>query len=137
MKYCSIIIVDDDPDNRELIQSALGDINIINEQICFENGVEAFEYLNTTSEKPLLILSDIDMPLLNGFELKQKIDSNEKLRQQKIPFIFLSTTDDINEAFRAYELMIQGHFRKPTNYEDLKILLKVVVNSWVNCQPTY
>lgn len=125
-----ILIIEDDADDCEFIQSALDEIGVLNEQKCFKNGKEALNYLQNTTENTFLILSDVNMPVLNGFELKQKINSSDKLRTQSIPFIFLSTSDTKSEVAKAYDLLVQGYFKKPHNYEDIKTLLKMVTNYW-------
>ena len=125
-----ILIIEDDEDDCELIQSALDDIGIQNEQKCFRNGQEALNYLQNTSEKTFLILSDVNMPVLNGFELKRIINENDKLRTQSIPFVFLSTSDTKSEVNKAYDMLVQGYFKKPHTYGDIKDLLKMVTHYW-------
>ena len=131
MKYSNpILIIEDDPDDCELIQSALSDIGVKNEQKCFRNGQEALEYLQSTNEKTFLILSDVNMPILNGLELKRKINTNDKLRTQSIPFVFLSTSTAKKDINTAYDLLAQGFFTKPNKFDDLIELLTNVTNYW-------
>ena len=129
-----IIIVEDDNDDCELIQSALNEIGVTNEQKCFKDGTQALKYLQTTHEKTFLILSDINMPHLNGFELKQQINSNEKLKTQAIPFVFFTTSNSQKDIDTAYNLSAQGFFTKPGKYETLKELLQSVTKYWQKAQ---
>ena len=126
--YLPILIIEYDSDDCELIQFALKDIGVDNEQKCFRNGQEALEYLQSTSEKTFMILSDVNMPMLNGFELKDKINSDDRLRKQSIHFVFLSTSDTKKDVNRAYDMAVQGFFKKPQTYEEIKDLLKMVTN---------
>lgn len=125
-----IVIVEDDVDDSDFIQSALNDIGIKNEVKRFANGQEALDYLQHTSDKTFLIVSDVNMPIVNGFELKREINKDNKLRMQSIPFIFLSTTRQAAEVDKGYQLMVQGFFQKPNTYDDIKILLSTVTNYW-------
>ncbi|MCW3105809.1 MAG: response regulator receiver protein [Segetibacter sp.] len=125
-----ILIIEDDPDDREFIQSALNDIGVKNEQKCFQNGQEALDYLQKTSQRTFLILSDVNKPIVDGFELKREINKDDKLRIQSIPFVFLSTTAQPKEVENAYELMVQGFFQKPNSFDDIKNLLVMVTNYW-------
>jgi CheY-like chemotaxis protein len=125
-----ILIIEDDVDDCELIQSALEDIGVQNEQKCFKNGQEALDYLQSTSEKTFLILSDVNMPILDGLELKRKINTDDKLRMQSIPFVFLSTSNAKKDINTAYDLLAQGFFTKPNKFNALTDLLKNVTNYW-------
>ena len=128
-----ILIIDDDPDDCEFIQHALVDIGVENDHICFTNGQEALTYLKTTGIRTFLILSDLNMPLLNGLELKKEINKDDKLRKQSIPFVFLSTSNSKKEVEAAYDLMVQGYFKKPNSMEEIKEILKMVTQYWDTC----
>ncbi|GEO09493.1 response regulator [Segetibacter aerophilus] len=125
-----ILIIEDDLDDCELIVQALADIGIQNERKCFEDGEKALRYLQTTSEKTFLILSDLSMPLLNGLELKKQINKDEKLRTQSIPFVFLTTSNSKKDILEAYNLLAQGFFTKPNDYRSLITLLRSVTHYW-------
>jgi CheY-like chemotaxis protein len=129
-----ILIVEDDEDDCELIQSALNDIGVRNEQRCFKNGEEALKYLKNTTEKTFLILSDVNMPLLNGFQLKTEINKDDELRKRSIPFVFLSTSANPKEVREAYEMMVHGFFKKPTTFEGIKEVLHTVTHYWNKSQ---
>ena len=126
-----ILIVEDDKDDRELIQSALLDIGVQNEQKCFPNGLAALEYLKTTPQKPFLIISDINMPLLDGFALKKHINSIPDLDKQAIPFVLVTTSKSEEHIDSAYQLSVQGFFSKPDDYKVWMEILKKVIDYWL------
>ena len=132
MKNDPIIIIDDDEDDRELFDMAFQTLNVPNKVIIFGDSTEAFEYLKHTDEKIFFILCDINMPKLNGLELRQKINETESLRSKAIPFLFLSTSGDDNVVNTAFGLNIQGFFKKPSNIEHLKIILSSIITYWSN-----
>ena len=65
-----IIIVEDDPDDRDLLNQIFISIGLRNKIVFFENGDLAFEYLSNINNKPFIIISDVNLPRMNGFELK-------------------------------------------------------------------
>ena len=68
----------------------------------FKDPLLAFEYLVTTTDEIFLIISDMNMPVMTGMELKQAIDNDPILRKKSIPFIFSSTAalkEDIKKAY--------------------------------------
>lgn len=129
-----IIVVDDDLDDCELIQSAFSDIGIANEIIFFANGAEALAYLKSTQEPTFLIFSDVNMPCMNGLQLKEEINKDSYLRRFSIPFVFLSTSNTAREVEAAYDLLAQGYFKKPNSYKEIKAILKMVTDYWNTCK---
>ena|SRR5688572_5604495 len=130
-----IIVIDDDKDDQEILQEAIRDLGIANKLIFFDKGPDAFDYLKITTDKPLVILSDVNLPRQNGVEFKRQLDSDPQLREKSIPFVFFSTYVDRETVDIAYkELTIQGFFRKSNNYEDLKKSLNLIIEYWKICK---
>jgi CheY-like chemotaxis protein len=130
-----IIVIDDDKDDQELLQDVIDDLEINNKLVFFERGAEAFDFLKTNTEQPLVILSDINLPQQSGVEFKRHIDNDPQLRKKSIPFIFFSTHIDKKIVDIAYrELTIQGFFQKSGNYEELKNTVKQIIEYWKICK---
>lgn len=127
------MIVEDDLDDCEMIQTLLHELGVNNQQLCFKNGEEALKYLETTSSLTSLILSDINMPRMNGIELKKAININETLRKKSIPFVFLTTSTSKRDIDAAYELLVQGFFVKPSSLSTMKDMLSMIVRYWSAC----
>jgi CheY-like chemotaxis protein len=125
-----IIVIEDDPDDRYIMGVIFARLNYANKIIYFPDGVEAFDYLNSCEERPFLIISDINMPILSGFELKEMINSNEKLRLKCTPYIFLSTSSSRGDIIKAYSNCAQGFFRKPPELEQLAMAINKIVEYW-------
>jgi CheY-like chemotaxis protein len=126
-----IIIVEDDIDDQELINQILQELNVENELVFFDKCEEAFDFLLSTEKQPFIIICDINLPSMNGLELKMIIDNDEELRQKSIPFIFFSTAATNEIVTRAYSRMsIQGFFQKGSNIAALKETLSQIVNYW-------
>ena len=129
-----IILVDDDKEDWEIMKEVLQQESISNELICFINGKDALPYLITTTQHPFIILSDINMPLMNGIELRKRINQNDMLRKKSIPFVFLSTLPNISAIEEAYEMNVQGFFEKGDNMHDIGVLIKEIYNYWQRCR---
>ncbi|MEP6683834.1 MAG: response regulator [Parafilimonas sp.] len=132
MKIDPIVIIDDDEDDRDLFNMAFDALNVPNKIIIFSDSTDALEFLKKTDEQIFFIICDINMPKLNGLELRQKINENESLRLKAIPFLFLSTSGDDQVVNTAFGLNIQGFFKKPSNIEHLKIILGSIITYWSN-----
>ena len=130
-KKGSIIIVEDDPDDQLILREVLEELQVENQLVFFENCDSAYGYLMSASEKPFLIICDINLPKMNGVELKQKIDSTDLLRKKAIPFVFLTTSDEqatIDDAYRITNL--QGYFKKGSSMNEIKKRVKCILDYW-------
>ena len=133
-----IIIIEDDLDDQELLTEVFNDLELKNEIIFFGDGEQALEYLINTSTEPFIIFSDINMPKLNGVELREKVHNNEDLRIKSIPYLFFTTTAEQKHVIEAYSKSIQGFFIKPSSFNDLKRTIKIIVEYWQECvSPNY
>ncbi|GAB4024832.1 response regulator [Spirosoma koreense] len=128
-----ILVIEDDEDDQLFIQEAIKSLAILNPVVFFSNGVDAITYLISTPEAPLVILSDVNMPAMNGIELRQLIDLNEYLKLKCIPFIFLTTAADQGLVNTAYRMTIQGYFKKEKTFIGLKEQLRSIIDYWDKC----
>ncbi|HEX8357780.1 MAG TPA: response regulator [Segetibacter sp.] len=125
-----ILLIDDDLDDLEVFTDAFTSLEIENEVVAFSNAFDALEYLKQSGCQPLFILCDINMPKLNGLQFRQELYKDEVLRQQSIPFLFLSTANDPVFIDRAYDLSVQGYFKKPEQVKEIKEMFLAIINYW-------
>jgi CheY-like chemotaxis protein len=128
-----IIIIEDDSDDRFLIKEIFTELNYPNEIVFFEDGDTALSYLQDDAIYPFLILSDINLPRLNGFELRKMMHTNEGLSAKCIPYLFFSTSVDKKAVYDAYTMSVQGFFQKPSDYGRLRNTMRVIVEYWQEC----
>lgn len=133
IKTGPIIIIEDDRDDQYILEEAITDLKIENKLVFFGNCPDALRFLETTTEQPFLILSDVNLPGMNGTELRYIINNNEFLRKKSIPFVFFSTTATKDAVEEAYELMVQGYFEKPNKMAEIKKYLKLMFDYWQIC----
>ncbi len=129
-----IIVIEDDEDDREFMKDVFVELDFSNEIIFFENGQKALNHLLHEKIEPFIIISDINMPVLNGMALKEEIQKNESLRLKCIPYLFFTTSANQQHVIDAYSKSVQGFFIKPSNIEKLKIIIKKIVEYWQECE---
>ena len=129
-----IIIIEDDPDDQDLLREVIEALGFKNELKFFGNCKDGILYLMETKDKPLLILSDINLPVMSGIEMRKKMIESDYLRQKSIPFIFLSTSSKKEYIEQAYGMMVQGYFEKPDSLGKLKEILKMIIEYWLFCK---
>jgi DNA-binding NarL/FixJ family response regulator len=82
---------------------------------------------------PFLILSDINMPKLDGFALRNKIKMDAKLQLRCIPYLFFSTAVSQASVIDAYSASVQGFFVKQNTMGELEKTIKVIMEYWTRC----
>ena len=113
--------MEDDPGHVLLIEKNLRRAGVTNEIIKMDDGGRAVEFLFREGEfaaastpMPLLILLDLNLPVLNGLQVLQRIKADERTR--RIPVVMLTTTDSQQEITRCYDLGCNIYIVKPVDY---------------------
>lgn len=111
----NILVVDDDEIDVEAIRRAFRKANVTNPLCIARDGLEALEILTGKDglpkvTQPCLILLDINMPRMNGFELLQELRKDEKLKNNVV--FILSTSGRNEDKMMAYGFNAAGYFLK-------------------------
>ena len=116
-----IVLVEDDPGHARLIGKNLRRAGITNDLIILTDGQQAVDYLfgegaYAEAKRPtrLLMLLDLNLPVLDGYQVLKRMKSDERTR--RIPVVILTTTDDAREVARCYELGCNVYVTKPVEY---------------------
>lgn len=128
-----IIVIEDDLEDQFLIGETFKNLAYDNPVLFFEDGFKAIEYLDSTEEKPLLILSDINMPKLTGMEVRGIVKTNPLSNSQCVPYLYFTTGSDKQFVIEAYSTSIQGFFKKPATFEDFEKTIRTIVDYWKGC----
>lgn len=117
-----ILLVEDDPGHARLIEKNLRRSNITNQITIINDGQQAIDYLfkegnytGSDHHSPLLVLLDLNLPGLDGYQILERMKGNSKTKH--IPVIMLTTTDDVREVERCYSLGCNVYITKPVDYE--------------------
>lgn len=128
-----VVVIEDDIEDQELFLEAYNNLGYKNKIHFFTDGENALEYLNKTDTAPFLILSDINMPKLHGFELRDKIRTDALLQQKCIPYLFFTTSSSQKSVVEAYSMSVQGFFVKQNSLAELEHTIKVIMEYWMQC----
>jgi len=132
-KQGPIVVIEDDAEDQELLMEVFGKLNYQNKVLYFFDGQEALDYIENSDEMPFLILSDINMPKLNGFALREKLKTDAKLSNKCIPYLFFSTAVEQQAVINAYSQSVQGFFKKPNSLAELENTISLIIEYWRRC----
>ena len=125
-----IVIIDDDIDDREILQEIFRDLRLPNEIRYFNAVQPALEFLGQDDTQPFIIFSDLHLHELDGFQLQELIKNNSGISSKCIPLIFITTGTTKENLARIYKESIQGVFIKPPQYDQWKNLLQQIYEYW-------
>ena len=132
----TILMADDDADDRALTKEALEEGRLINDLRFVENGEELLDYLRQQGKyappadapRPGLILLDLNMPRKDGRAVLKEIKSDPDLRT--IPVVVLTTSKADEDVYRSYDLGVNSYIVKPVTFEALVDILQTLEKYW-------
>lgn len=119
----TILYVEDNQSLRDYVQIILGDTYKI---IMAENGIKALEYLGESDQLPALILSDVMMPIMDGFQLLNELKSN--VSYHSIPVIMLTARAEMADKLKALRIGVDDYLHKPFVEEELIARIENLLN---------
>jgi two-component system response regulator len=132
----NILLVDDSENDVTLIKAGLREAHFGNEIIVAEDGEEALDFLykrgkfaNYVGDKPIFILLDIKMPLMNGIEVLKVIRGDSTFNE--VPVIMLTSSRDSHDLQECYNNGANSFVVKPVNINDFMSVVKEVGQYWV------
>ncbi|MCF0043649.1 response regulator [Dyadobacter fanqingshengii] len=128
-----IVIIEDDKDDQFLFEEVFKELDYPNKRVYFNDGDAALDYLHLSTTVPFLVLSDINMPLLNGFELREKLKTDADINLKCIPYLFFSTALSQEMVIDAYSMSVQGFFVKPSSVLELTATIRIIIEYWKRC----
>ena len=132
----TIVMADDDADDRLMVQEALAEAGVTNKLYCVEDGEELLDYLYRRRQYailgktpyPGLILLDLNMPKKDGHEVLEEIKADPELRH--IPVVVLTTSKADEDIARTYDLGASSFIVKPVAFESLVAIMKTLTTYW-------
>lgn len=128
-----VIVIEDDVDDKEILEEVFQKLGYPNKLLFFQDGQLALDFLNSTEVSPFIILSDINMPKLDGFALRSKIKLDAALQVKCIPYLFFTTASTQKAVVDAYSLSVQGFFVKQNKMAELEKTITVIMEYWKRC----
>ena len=130
MNLHPIYIIDDDTDDNEIVQEVWNKIGLENKIVFFKSGDELIKKLNEDVHNPFLIICDINLPKMDGFEIREKLLRDPETRYKTVPFIFWSNSASDKQIKKAYDLAAHGMFIKGSTMEELQKTFTRIVEYW-------
>ncbi|MEP6465022.1 MAG: response regulator [Parafilimonas sp.] len=125
-----VFIVNDDEDDHFLVNEVWNELEIKNPLIFFNNGEQLIQEIKFKKTIPFIIISDINLPKIDGFKLRQILKDDESLSGKSIPFVFWSASATLQQIEKAYDLSVQGFFVKEQKFEEIKDTFKRIIAYW-------
>jgi CheY-like chemotaxis protein len=132
----TILMADDDADDRELARDALAESRLLNELHSVNDGEELLEFLrhegryaDKNAPRPDLILLDLNMPKIDGREALIALKNDPALRS--IPVVVLTTSRAEEDVARSYDLGANSFISKPVTFAGLVDVMRELGQYWV------
>jgi signal transduction histidine kinase/DNA-binding response OmpR family regulator len=119
---CCILLVDDVEINREIVLALLEPLELAVD--CAENGAEAVKLFEAAPEKYGMILMDVQMPKMDGYEATRQIRALDIPQAGEIPIIAMTANVFREDIERCLEAGMDGHVGKPLDFEDVLMYLR-------------
>jgi two-component system response regulator len=142
MKEKIILLIEDNQDDIALTLRALGKWNMKNKVITIADGEEALEYLfckgkymgRNELEIPTLVLLDLNLPKVNGFEILKAIRENELTKL--LPVVILTSSKEEQDIISGYKLGVNSYMQKPIDFERFFEAIKTLGVYWLEINET-
>jgi CheY-like chemotaxis protein len=133
-KPIEILLVEDNPGDVRLTRESLYDARIHNNMIVASDGLEAMACLRregtyADANRPDLILLDLNLPRMNGFEVLNEIKEDPDLK--RIPVVVLTTSQAEQDIIQSYNLYANAYVTKPVDLEQFVRVLKTIEDFWL------
>ena len=133
----TILMADDDADDRQLAKEAFEKAHLANDLRFVEDGVQLLDYLHRrgqyadpeNSPPPSILLLDLNMPRKDGREALQELKADPRFRSIRV--IILTTSKAEEDILRSYNLSATSYITKPVTFERLVDLMKVLGKYWI------
>lgn len=121
--------MEDNPADAHIIKFLFNEVNSNTQIETACRGEEALDYLLEKRMRPALILLDINLPGLSGFEVLVKIKRHHECRN--IPVVMLSTSGHASDIERSYQLNASAYVTKPNSVLELKQVIQAIEDFWM------
>jgi len=132
-----VLLVEDDPNDAELVLHVLKKNNMSNEVLVVQDGKEALDFLfcngvyagRDITNMPKLVLLDLKLPHVHGHEVLRQVKENEKTRS--IPVVILTSSDLDYDITKGYKLGVNSYIQKPLEFEQFQQAVETIGRYWL------
>jgi len=130
-----MLLVDDDPNDIELVQLAIQDLTAIHTLDILTDGAQAVEYLLGSAERspvatlPRFLLMDLKLPKLTGVEVLQALRQDPRTRY--LPVVIMTSSSEDRDLNNCYDLSVNSYVVKPVNFLRFQEFARLVASYWM------
>ena len=126
----AIWVIDDDGEDHELIEEIIKELKFKNPLKFFNGAKSMLNALDKEDSAPFIIICDVNLPGMDGFQLREKLLATPSNKFHSVPFIFWSTQASEAQIRKAFDLRAHGFFIKDARYEDWKVSFTHIIEYW-------
>lgn len=136
MNTPTLLLVEDNLDDEELTRLALAQSGVTHTLALARDGAQALDWLfragpysGRNGSQPAVVLLDLKLPKVDGFEVLHRMRADERTRS--IPVVVLSTSLEPRDLARCYAARANGYVRKPVDFDEFAAALRLVAKFWL------
>jgi CheY-like chemotaxis protein len=131
MENPAVWLIDDDKDDQEMVTEVFNELGLSHPLVFLSSGQEALNMLEKVPVGPFIIIADVNLPKMDGFELRKRMLEHPSKKMHSVPFIFWSTAASEEQVTKAFDLSAHGFFIKEPNFEELKATFVGIIRYWL------
>ncbi len=126
-----VVIVEDDPNDAELIMRVFRKHNMVNKIVLLKDGAEALEFFfgSGANDHPKVVLLDLKLPKVNGIEVLQRLKADD--RTKNIPVVVLTSSAESQDIKDAYRYGVNSYVTKPIRFEEFANAISELKLYWL------
>jgi DNA-binding NarL/FixJ family response regulator len=131
MSTGAVWVVDSDMEDQDIVRTIWKELDLPNELVLLKNAEEAIIRLAEADRAPFIIISAVNLPGTDGFELRRQLLETHSKKFKSVPFIFWTTHATEEQVVQAYDLSVHGFFIKEGSFNDLKETFQSIIGYWL------
>lgn len=131
MSTGAVWIIDNDTEDQDIVQAIWEELGLPHELVLLKSPEEALGLLAASAKAPFIIISALNFPGTDGFELRRHLVESHSKKFKSVPFIFWTTHATEEQITQAYDLSVHGFFIKEGSFADLKETFQIIINYWL------
>jgi DNA-binding NarL/FixJ family response regulator len=131
MQTGAIWFIDSDTDDHDMVREVWKDLKLTNELVFLESAEATLKRLAEVPVSPFIIICEVNLPKIDGFDLREQILATNSKKFKSVPFIYWSTDASEAQITKAYDLSAHGFFIKEGSFEEIKKTFLQIINYWL------
>lgn len=132
MQTGAVWVIDTDADDHEMVREVWRELKLKNELVFLDSAEKVLGLLEEADTAPFIIICELNLPKVDGFELRERMLATHSKKFKSVPFIFWSTYASEQQITHAFDLSVHGFFIKESTFEDMKTAFLHIINYWLN-----